>query len=370
MSNLNKSKYTAEDEYPDLENHKNHMAHVLTLEMYKHLRAKQTASGFTIDHVIQSGVDNLGHPYNMADGCVAGDEDSYEVFAEFFDPVIEARHNGYKPTDKSKSDLNASKIRGGNFDEKYVQSVRVRANRSIRGFALSSWNSRAERRKVSNIAQEALNNFSGNFQGKYYALNSVSENELEKLVADSIAFDKPSCPFANSSGLTRDWPDNRGFFHNNSKNFIAWVNNLDHVQLISLQKGGNLKEAFSRFTEGLNEFAQNIEQNGNEFQQNSHLGYISASPSNIGTGLRASVHAKLPKLAEHNRFDEALTKLRLSQSAAGEGSVDISNADRIGFSEVQLVQFVIDGVNFLVNCEKMLEAGENINAEVDKLTQK
>ena len=52
MSNLNKSKYTAEDEYPDLENHNNHMAHVLTLEMYKHLRAKQTPSGYTIDHVM------------------------------------------------------------------------------------------------------------------------------------------------------------------------------------------------------------------------------------------------------------------------------------------------------------------------------
>merc|ERR1739845_264008 len=247
MSNLNKSKYTAEDEYPDLENHKNHMAHVLTLEMYKHLRAKQTSTGFTIDHVIQSGVDNIGHPIHMADGCVAGDEESYEVFAEFFDPVIEARHNGYKPTDKSKSDTNASKIRGGNFDEKYISSVKLRSSRSIRGFALSAWNSRAERRQINSICQESLDALSGNFAGKYYALSSMSENELETLYKDHIAFNKSTCPFSASAGLNRDWPDQRGVWHNNQKNFVAWINESDHIKLISLQKGGNMKEAFTRW---------------------------------------------------------------------------------------------------------------------------
>ena len=49
---------------------------------------------------------------------------------------------------------------------------------------------------------------------------------------------------------------------------------------------------------------------------------------------------------------------------------DISNADRLGFSEVQLIQMVIDGVNFLVAMEKKLEAGEKIEGEVDRLQQK
>lgn len=49
---------------------------------------------------------------------------------------------------------------------------------------------------------------------------------------------------------------------------------------------------------------------------------------------------------------------------------DISNADRLGFSEVQLIQMVIDGVNFLINMEKKLEAGEKIEGEADRLQQK
>ena len=48
-------------------------------------------------------------------------------------------------------------------------------------------------------------------------------------------------------------------------------------------------------------------------------------------------------------------------TAAVGGVFDISNADRLGFSEVELVQFVIDGVNLLVQMEKKLEKGESID---------
>lgn len=48
-------------------------------------------------------------------------------------------------------------------------------------------------------------------------------------------------------------------------------------------------------------------------------------------------------------------------TAAVGGVFDISNADRLGFSEVELVQMVVDGVNLLVDMEKRLEAGEGID---------
>ena len=46
---------------------------------------------------------------------------------------------------------------------------------------------------------------------------------------------------------------------------------------------------------------------------------------------------------------------------ASEGGVyDISNTDRLGSSEVEQVQNVIDGVKLLINMEKALEAGKSI----------
>ena len=47
----------------------------------------------------------------MTVGCVAGDEESYEVFKDLFDPVIQDRHGGYKPTDKHRTDLNHENLK-------------------------------------------------------------------------------------------------------------------------------------------------------------------------------------------------------------------------------------------------------------------
>lgn len=55
-----KMNYSSEQEYPDLSQHNNHMAKVLTPEMYASLRDKETPSGFTLDDLIQTGVDNPG----------------------------------------------------------------------------------------------------------------------------------------------------------------------------------------------------------------------------------------------------------------------------------------------------------------------
>lgn len=47
-------------------------------------------------------------------------------------------------------------------------------------------------------------------------------------------------------------------------------------------------------------------------------------------------------------------------TAAVGGIFDISNADRLGFSEVELVQMLVDGVKLLIEMEKRLEKGQAI----------
>ena len=72
--------------------------------------------GFTIDDVIQTGVDNPGHPFIMTVGCVAGDEESYEVFKDLFDPVIEGRFSGFTKNDNHTTGLNPEKVNGELFN--------------------------------------------------------------------------------------------------------------------------------------------------------------------------------------------------------------------------------------------------------------
>lgn len=51
---------------------------------------------------------------------------------------------------------------------------------------------------------------------------------------------------------------------------------------------------------------------------NPHLGYILTCPSNLGTGLRAGVHIKLPNLGKHDKFGDVLKRLRLQKRGTGE----------------------------------------------------
>ena len=61
----------------------------------------------------------------------------------------------------------------------------------------------------------------------------------------------------------------------------------------------SLVQVFERFCDGLKKVESAMTDEGHEFMWNEHLGYILTCPSNLGTGLRAGVHVKLPKLAEH-----------------------------------------------------------------------
>ena len=123
----------------------------------------------------------------MTVGCVAGDEDSYETFAEFFDEIIDKRHNGYAKDAKHKTDLSDNLTMDAPFDPEYVFSVRVRTGRSIRGYALPPWCSRAERRKVEQISCEALNRFDGDLKGK---IRTSSLFFLEKASATIVSIPK------------------------------------------------------------------------------------------------------------------------------------------------------------------------------------
>jgi creatine kinase len=52
-----------EGSYPDLTKHNNWMAKCLTPAIYDKIKDKVTSSGYTFDKVIQTGVDNPGHPF-------------------------------------------------------------------------------------------------------------------------------------------------------------------------------------------------------------------------------------------------------------------------------------------------------------------
>jgi len=61
-----------------------------------------------------------------------------------------------------------------------------------------------------------------------------------------------------------------------------------------------------------------MKKEGASYMWNEHLGYVLTCPSNLGTGLRAGVHVKLPQLAkDEKRLDSMLEMLRLQKRGTG-----------------------------------------------------
>jgi creatine kinase len=139
------------------------------------------------------------------------------------------------------------------------------------------------------------------------------------------------------------------------------------MRVISMQDGGDIVSVFARWVKGVTAVEESIKHNGYAFMHNDHHGFLGTCPSNLGTGLRASMFVKLEKLgADPHALEAICAPFGLQprgsageHSAAVGGMWDISNKARIGKSEVELVQTMIDGVGKLIELEKELEAGKS-----------
>jgi len=139
----------------------------------------------------------------------------------------------------------------------------------------------------------------------------------------------------------------------------------------------DVKSVFARFCSLSEAMKASAEAAGAALMHNDALGYIGTCPSNLGTGLRASVMITLPALNEKVELLEKVCEAFDLQprGSAGEHSAavgakwDVSNKQRIGFSEVQLVQKMIDGVSKVIQCEEKLAAGASVEAIEEIIAQ-
>ena len=84
----------------------------------------------------------------------------------------------------------------------------------------------------------------------------------------------------------------------------------------------------------------------------------------------AGAMVKVPLVSGRADFKDTLAKMGLQargtggvDSASTGGTWDISNADRLGKSETQLVNIFIEGVSQIIRWEQALEEGKDIEAE-------
>merc|ERR1712234_42882 len=250
---------------------------------------KTKTSGFTLAKAIACAVTFN----NQHCGIYAGDWDSYKDFAPVFDPLIQEYH-GISPSAKHTSDMDVSKIKGNIAEDVPVHSCRIRVGRSIDGFGLSPGITKEQRVGVENLMIKAFANLKGDLAGTYYPLTGMKEKVRQQLVDDHFLFVSGD-PNLKIAGMERDWPEGRGIFHNKDKTFLTWVNEEDQLRIISMQMGGDVRAVFDRLARGIKAVEDSVKaESGKDFMLDAKYGYIHSCPTNLGTGMRASVHVDLP----------------------------------------------------------------------------
>uniref|UniRef100_A0A7E4ZZT2 arginine kinase n=1 Tax=Panagrellus redivivus TaxID=6233 RepID=A0A7E4ZZT2_PANRE len=325
----------------------------LTKSVVDQLKYKKTQLGATLYDVIRSGVHNL----DAGVGVYAPDYESYKVFAALFDPIIEEYH-GFGPNDKQPP-VDLGEGRTGEFPPldpagKYIKSTRIRCGRTLKGYPfnplLTSDDYLIMQQKVKSALESVQDK---DLKGTYYPLQGMSKETQNKLIADHFLF-KEGDRHLQHANACNYWPQGRGIFHNNDKTFLIWVNEEDHMRLISMQEGSDVGTILDRLNRGIKSVETKV-----PFARDDRLGWLTFCPTNLGSTVRASVHIKLPKVSARKDFKEICEKLNLQvrgihgEHSESEGGVyDISNKARLGLSEFQAVKQMYDGVKELIQLEE------------------
>ncbi|XP_015601282.1 arginine kinase [Cephus cinctus] len=326
----------------------------LTRELFDKLKTKKTSYGSTLLDVVQSGFANP----DSGVGVYAPDPESYTVFAELFNPIIEDYHGGFEADDVHPPLDWGNPDNLGNLDPdgKYVLSTRVRCGRSLQGYPFNPTMTKTHYQEIQQKVSEALGALEDDLQGTYYPLETMDKKTKEKLIEDHFLF-KEGDRFLQAANACRYWPSGRGIFLNADKTFLVWCNEEDHMRIISMQNGADLAAVYGRLIRAVREIEKKF-----SFARHQRIGFLTFCPSNLGTTIRASVHIKVPRLsADYDKFEEIANMYNLQirgihgeHSASEKGVYDISNKRRLGLSENQALIEMRDGIMEIIKQEERL----------------
>jgi len=276
-----------------------------------------------------------------------------------FDPIIQEYHNGFGPDQKQpQTDLGEGKTHLlADLDPEglYINSTRVRCGRSLEGYpfnpCLTEENYRVMETKVKGVFDQLSSDTE--LGGTYYPLLGMTKDIQSQLIADHFLF-KEGDRFLQAANACRYWPVGRGIYHNKNKTFLVWVNEEDHLRIISMQNGGNVGQVLERLIKGVKAIETKV-----PFSRDDRLGWLTFCPTNLGTTVRASVHIKLPKISAKPDFKSICDGLKLQirgihgeHSESAGGVYDISNKARLGLTEFEAVKQMYDGIKHLIELEK------------------
>jgi protein arginine kinase len=224
-----------------------------------------------------------------------------------------------------------SSKRSGPHD-RIVLSSRVRLARNLKNLAFPGWAKKPDRVKALDIMRPAVENLRQMSDGFSESMDNLAALDKQILVERHLISREHAAKNAGS-----------GLVLNKEESLCVMINEEDHLRMQALRPGLQIKEAWQAIDQ-----IDSLLEKKLEYAFSPTLGYLTACPTNLGTGIRVSAMLHLPALVlseQINQIIQAVNKLGLAvRGLYGEGTealgnvFQVSNQMTLGESETDIVE--------------------------------
>jgi len=238
-------------------------------------------------------------------------------------------------------------LKGTGSASDVVISSRIRLARNLVQFPFLSRASDEQKRRILEIIRDHLADIPVTSKLTFVDLTKTDPIDRSLLVERHLI----SRELADG-----DWP--RGAAFAETETMSVMINEEDHLRTQVLRSGLELADTWHQIDQIDDALEEKL-----DFAFSAQLGYLTACPTNVGTGIRVSVMLHLPALVisrEIEKVFQADTKVNLAvRGLYGEGTqasgdfYQISNQRTLGKSEMQIIENIESVVPRIVEYEKI-----------------
>ena len=257
-------------------------------------------------------------------------------------------------------------LRGNGPESDIVISTRIRLARNLAQFPFPNRADEATRSEVEGLLRDRFERLQIGSRLIYLSVKGLPDVDRQLLVERQLI----SREHAEGHGA-------RGVGIGSEENVSLMVNEEDHLRIQVLHSGLALDECWNEIDRLDDAIERHV-----TYAFSEKLGYLTACPTNVGTGIRVSVMMHLPALVltkEIQKVFQALQKISLAvRGLYGEGSqamgdfYQISNQVTLGMSEEQILSKVRDVVPNIIAYERRVrtalvkENRQNLHDQVSR----
>jgi protein arginine kinase len=237
-------------------------------------------------------------------------------------------------------------LRGTGPESDIVMSSRIRLARNLADFPFISKASEHDRGEIERYLREKIFRLQASGELEYINVNELDGVDRQFLVERQLI----SREHAEGHGA-------RAVLIDPQEQISLMINEEDHLRIQCMHSGLDLQGAWEQISRVDDLLAEHV-----TYAFHTRLGYLTACPTNVGTGVRVSVMLHLPALAITRQIEKVFRSLQKISLAVrglyGEGSqamgdfYQISNQITLGRTELELVQQVGDIVPVLIDYER------------------